>query len=230
MTDDTEPTEVPPQADEGAPAAPTGSPDPTTGVIPTPGPPPPAAAPMAPVGWPPTTPPPPVWPLPPQGEAEAPGQSGPGGPGGVGGTAAAAPFAGEPMNPLDPTDPGLTADPITAETWAPPRLPPPPPGPGPGTSPSGNRRTWLAIAAVAALIGGAVGAGVTARSAQTVPTVRIASAVWGAPFGLGDVIGHRRNPSICPTRVVTSSAGTSQVAPRHTKAKPSGRSAKPHST
>jgi S1-C subfamily serine protease len=66
------------------------------------------------------------------------------------------------MNPLDPTDPGLTAGPTTAETWAPPRLPPPPPGPGPGTSASGNRRTWLAIAAVAALIGGAVGAGVTA--------------------------------------------------------------------
>ena len=156
MTDDTEPTEVPPQVDEGAPAdptgsPPTGSPDPTTGVTPTPGQPPPVAAPTAqPVGWQSATPPPPVWPLPPLGEAAASGQSGPGGPAGP---AAAA---------LDPTDPGITADPITAGTSAPPRLPLPPQGPGPGTSASGNRRPWLVIAAVAALIGGAVGAGVTA--------------------------------------------------------------------
>jgi S1-C subfamily serine protease len=145
---------------------------------------PPVAPPSEPPpGWSAPLPPPPhptpVWPLPPISEA-----TDPGGPGSSPAAAAAAAAAsagpagsgglgeGNPTGPLDPTDPGLTADPVTAESPTP--LLPLPPAPRPATSGSGgpggpggskgsgNRRSWVGIAVVAALIGAGVGAGVTA--------------------------------------------------------------------
>jgi putative serine protease PepD len=70
---------------------------------------------------------------------------------------------------VDPTDPvrAESTDPVTAETPFSPPSPPPPPLPPPPPPTSGapaptGRRTWVGVAVVAALIGAAVGAGVTA--------------------------------------------------------------------
>jgi len=133
MTDDIEPTEDPTPPETGTPGAPMGSLPPTA---------PPAAPPTeAPAGWQSATPLQPAWPLPPQSEAIDPY---------------------DPTGPADLADPADPADPgtVTAEKSVPPRLPLPPPGPA--TSVAGNRRAWFTVAVVAALIGGAVGAGVTA--------------------------------------------------------------------
>ena len=84
--------------------------------------------------------------------------------------AASADAPTDALDPMDPTDPGIAPNPATAEipTLLPPPLPPPPPPPPPPLprplappAPT-RRRQWLGIAVVAALIGGAVGAGVTA--------------------------------------------------------------------
>jgi S1-C subfamily serine protease len=104
--------------------------------------------PPAPGSWTPAPPATPTWPLPPsQGGANATDDLG----GGV---------------PIDPTDPGIPAfraDPVTAETPAPLTSPSPPPTATPlGGSASGDGRKWIGVAVVAALIGGGVGAGVTA--------------------------------------------------------------------
>jgi S1-C subfamily serine protease len=176
MTDDTEPTEGPPAAEAGTPAEPA---DATTRSNPFPEQPPGLAPPVAPpaeppLGW--SSPPPatPVWPLPPVNEATAPGGApaaagaGAGGGIGAGGAASAAsttPGSPEAAGDSDPTDPGRTSGPVmpgpvTAETPAPPLLLPPAPRPAP--SGSGNRRSWVGVAVVAALIGAGVGAGVTA--------------------------------------------------------------------
>jgi S1-C subfamily serine protease len=121
----------------------------------------PPPVPAAPSQW---TPPPPLapataptWPLPPVGET--------GGPVG----------SGDAVVPIDPTDPtfrpaagaGAGATP-PAGLRPPPPLPPPPGasvgvgGSSGGRSTSDKNRRWVGVAVVAALIGGAVGAGVTA--------------------------------------------------------------------
>jgi S1-C subfamily serine protease len=143
MTDEIDPTEdETPSVDE------PGTPDPTETSAPQ-------SAPLSPQ-QPPAVPPPadwrsnmpaaPVWPLPPTGEVPTGGPTGP--PPG-------------PAEPIDPTDPGLSR-PVTAESAIPPIVPPRPPSGPTKTGGSSNRRTWLGIAVVAALIGGGVGAGVTA--------------------------------------------------------------------
>jgi S1-C subfamily serine protease len=96
----------------------------------------------------------PVWPLPPLGQSPA--ASPPG---------AAPPTASTaPASPFDPTDPGIAYGPGTAEPNIPPFVPPSLQGPPRKTSVSepSNRRAWVGVAVVAALIGGGVGAGVTA--------------------------------------------------------------------
>jgi S1-C subfamily serine protease len=140
MTDDTEPTEDSPLSADAP-----GDPDPIqpSAQLPPPVPPP--------ADWRSNTPAAPVWPLPPTGESPAAGTPPTGGP--------AAPV---PARPIDPTDPGLTSGPATAGTSIPPFVPPTPPSSQRKDGGSPNRRTWLGIAVVAALIGGGVGAGVTA--------------------------------------------------------------------
>jgi putative serine protease PepD len=159
MTEDNEPTgaHTPGEAagsEDGGPRLPPPVPAPSQWT------PPPPLAPAAPSA--------PSWPLPPAGEADpwtAPTQ---------------------PAAVIDPTDPGFTPGPITAETPASPSasgagaasgpptafapFPPPPPGGSPpppgagsaGSSGSDKNRRWIGVAVVAALIGGGVGAGVTA--------------------------------------------------------------------
>jgi len=110
---------------------------------------------------PPPPPTPPSWPLPPVDETA--GHTGP----------AVPTFPTEPTGAADPTDPGIAPDHVTTEIPAalpiPHPLPPPPPpqAPLPPPLPLGppaplRRRQWLGVAVVAALVGGAVGAGVTA--------------------------------------------------------------------
>ena len=79
--------------------------------------------------------------------------------------------ATDPAQSGEPTDPGIAPDQVTAQAPAPlpPPLPPPPPPQAPLPSPPPpapgapmRRRQWLGVAVVAALVGGAVGAGVTA--------------------------------------------------------------------
>jgi S1-C subfamily serine protease len=160
MTEDDEPTRVGPPAEVGdSELGDSGFPPP----VPAPSqwtPPPPLA---------PARPSAPSWPLPPVGDTGS--SSDP----------------SQPTLPLDPTDPGFGPGPITAETpagaggpggpggpWgtgaaAPPPptfapLPPPPAGTrSSGAGPGSDRnRKWVGVAIVAALIGGGVGAGVTA--------------------------------------------------------------------
>jgi S1-C subfamily serine protease len=152
MTDDTEPTEGAPPSDDspasadadvtGQEAAGQEAAGPTDAASPptenAPRLPPPPSPPPA--DWRSNAPAAPVWPLPPVFEGQP--------------TAPAAPAQS------DPTDPGLIPTPATAETRVPPFLPPAPPTPK--TARSGNRRAWVGVAVVAALIGGGVGAGVTA--------------------------------------------------------------------
>jgi S1-C subfamily serine protease len=165
MTDDIEPTEDPSPAGTGASGLPTGPHDPIFGAIPmppvaepgTPSAAPPVAPPTdPPAGWQAASPPQPSWPLPPQTEAA------PGGPGSAGGPRGPT-EASDPTGPTAEAPPEAGFDPVTAETPLLTPLPPPlpPPTRRQGAAAPGNRR-WLAIAAVAALIGGAVGAGVTA--------------------------------------------------------------------
>jgi S1-C subfamily serine protease len=113
-----------------------------------------------PVDWRATSPATPVWPLPPVGENPAAAPP----PGATAPTDPTAPTA--PTSPIDPTDPGIpspiTPGPTTATTPIPPFVPPLAQGMQPKASGPGNRRSWIGIAVVAALIGGGVGAGVTA--------------------------------------------------------------------
>jgi S1-C subfamily serine protease len=147
MADDTEGT--------GLPSESSGPEEP-----PQPGPPPPAI---------------PSWPLPPVDETA--GHTGPAAPlfpaEPIGMAESGEPTrAPDPAQPADPTDPGIAPDQVTAQIPAPlppPLLPPPPPPPPmpppllppPPPSPI-RRRQWLGVAVVAALVGGAVGAVVTA--------------------------------------------------------------------
>jgi S1-C subfamily serine protease len=96
----------------------------------------------------------------------------------------------DPAHPGDPTHPGL------AYGSPPPPPPPPPPLPprpsSPGTGPTGGgRRHWLGVAVVAALIGGAVGAGVTALANNgnggTTVTIHESSSTPGAAVLSGNV-------------------------------------------
>jgi putative serine protease PepD len=139
MTDEAEPTQDAPPPAVDAPM----NPEP---VQPSPQLPPPVPPPA---GWGQNTPAAPVWPLPPTTESPAAGP-------------AAGPATPVPARPIDPTDPGITSRPVTAEGAAPPFVPPTPPSGPTKTGGSPNRRTWVGIAVVAALIGGGVGAGVTA--------------------------------------------------------------------
>jgi S1-C subfamily serine protease len=123
---------------EGPPAEATNFPPP----VPPHWTPPPPLAPAQP-----PPPPAPSWPLPPVGD------------GGDGSDGGAAP------GPAALTAPTPAPSPPPADTYTPPPLPPPPPG-GPGgaggAAEPGKNRRWLGVAIVAALIGGGVGAGVTA--------------------------------------------------------------------
>jgi S1-C subfamily serine protease len=143
MTDDTEPADglpgsIPPDQ-PSEPVLPLLPPSPTTSVDPL-TPEPMASAPIPP---PPAEPGASRWPLPPVGEPT------------TGGDALASP------SPLDPTDPGISSAPAASSSTVPPP-PPPRPRPSSGVSASGSRRQWIGVALIAALIGGAVGAGVTA--------------------------------------------------------------------
>ncbi len=99
----------------------------------------------------------PSWPLPPVDETA--GHTGP-----------AVPVTADPTGHTDPTDPASVPAQVTAEIPA--AVPPPPPPPPPqaplppplllGPPAPLRRRQWLGVAVVAALVGGAVGAGVTA--------------------------------------------------------------------
>ena len=140
MSDDTEQREPAPAA--GAPPTTeplvTEMPPTDVGTVP-----PPSAGPSDVADTPTADYPPPSWAPPTQAEAPA-GAAPP-----IDHAASASPFS-YPAPPLDPTMPGLAP---------PPPLPPPPP-----TAPRspGGLRSWLPVALVAALIGGGVGAGVTA--------------------------------------------------------------------
>jgi S1-C subfamily serine protease len=164
MTDDTEPTGFPPEssgADEPPQPEPTTSPTPT-GVPPTEVTPAPLT-PLAPPA-PPTPPAAPRWPLPPVDDATSPtGLSAPSGPD----RQTEPNSAPTPPGSVDPTDPGITPNPTQQQAPPPPPPPPPPPLPArlvavPPPPSVTRRRQWLGVAIVAAIVGGAVGAGVTA--------------------------------------------------------------------
>jgi len=158
MTDDTEPTEGVPAPDAGETTHPEATTEPTAGVVSSsegsPTLPPPMPPPVPPPGqWGAASPTPPSWPLPPVDPGSTP-------------------------RSVDPTDPRIGVNPDTAEIPAataahpqsPPPVPPPPPPPSTalvpvsaaGAAKPSNRRSWAGVAIVAALIGAAVGAGVTA--------------------------------------------------------------------
>jgi S1-C subfamily serine protease len=165
MTDDTEPTDVPPDDEPVVPNNPGAEPQSSTGVAPAPVTPvtpptlPPPPLPMPPPApWPPAPSAPPSWPLPPVNETPpAAGSTFPDG-------------SIDPTNPTDstdstdpthPTDPGIPANPTSEEAPTVVRSAPPLAPPSSLSTPRRGRQ-WIGVAAVAALIGGGVGAGVTA--------------------------------------------------------------------